>query len=742
MVQQRVLTVEDICRKLKPILGPKIDKIYFSYITSESRETKEEMAAMIHALYEKHFDNFLDADAVLSPPKNPADVNGDYPIGRVLYGKKELFPFALREHDMPRHVCISGMSGSGKTTLAFNVLEGLIAKDKPFLVFDWKKSFRPLLAKDQSLTCFTVGDSKLTNNFKININRPPKGVSPKEWITVICDLVAESFFVSYGVHKVLVEVMDEAFKEWGVYRGSEKYPTWNHFKWMLEERLEKAKNRESTWIESALRVATVLTFGDFGEVVNYRGESAVTVEDIMDRRVVFELNALGNIEKKFFCEFILMYIYKMRKARQNNVDHGFDYAILVDEAHNIFLKDKTNFVSESVTDMVYREMREYGVSLICLDQHISKLSDTVKGNSACHIAFQQQLPEDIDSISKIMHLYDQKELFSGLEVGVGVVKLSDRYTKPFFMKAPYSASRGERITREEIISRVKKFLSANEFLQNTDPSFNSKLVTGGKFDINELFKNVKLPHNLNLYAVRNERFDAEEREFFMKETLEETPMSETVYATIKRMLAEGHPIEIIEKEMESVYEPSEVVKAMNRIATDELYGAPDTEILPQEAPMKLRESLHEKNQPVVAVEITPEFENSLANKIYAQLKEKNERTVSNTPMVRDETPVEAKPKISGEKVKNNRPQVVKAKVYKKSLQSSDKLPRLSEDESKFVTFLENNPDHELTTVNLYKKIGLSPRKGNKVKGQLLDKNLLKVHEIRSERGWMKIVRLA
>ena len=29
--------------------------------------------------------------------------------------------------------------------------------------------------------------------------------------------------------------------------------------------------------------------------------------------------------------------------------------------------------------MIYRELREYGISLICLDQHISKLSDTVKG---------------------------------------------------------------------------------------------------------------------------------------------------------------------------------------------------------------------------------------------------------------------------------------------------------------------------------------------------------------------------
>ena len=82
-------------------------------------------------------------------------------------------------------------------------------------------------------------------------------------------------------------------------------------------------------------------------------------------------------------------------------------------------------------------MREYGISLICLDQHISKLSDTVKGNSACHIAFQQQLPQDIYNISSIMQLHQQRESFSQLPVGSAIVKLSDRYTYPLLVKTSF-----------------------------------------------------------------------------------------------------------------------------------------------------------------------------------------------------------------------------------------------------------------------------------------------------------------
>ena len=149
------------------------------------------------------------------------------------------------------------MSGSGKTTLAFGIVDAFNKVGKPYLIFDWKKSFRPLLKDDHSLILFTVGDEKVSNLFKTNINQPPRGVSPKEWINVLSDLLTECFFTSFGVHKVILETLDEAFKEWGIYNGSENYPTWNHIKWRLEEKLEKQQGREAGWLESALRIATV-----------------------------------------------------------------------------------------------------------------------------------------------------------------------------------------------------------------------------------------------------------------------------------------------------------------------------------------------------------------------------------------------------------------------------------------------------------------------------------------------------
>ncbi|MBN1644640.1 DUF87 domain-containing protein [Candidatus Woesearchaeota archaeon] len=463
----RALTVEEICKKLRPVMGKKADLLYLQYKLADEIEIKREIERAINALYEDKLNtSLIEEKILLPPPKNPLE--GEYELGKTWYAEKTYGAFKLRDHDMIRHICISGMSGSGKTNMAFIILEQLIKKKKPFIVFDWKKSFRPLLKLDKTMLCFTVGNPKASNLFRTNINEPPEGVDPKEWVGLLCDLITESFFASYGVHKILTETLDKAFRDFGVYKGSKNYPTW----WQIRDRLEQqeadtkgGKGRASEWLTSAIRIAYALTFGHFGEAINCKDKYVMKVEDLLDRRIIFELNSLNDAEKKFFCEYILTYIYKLKKACDIPRKQEFEIAILVDEAHNIFLKDKTRFVKESVTEMIYREVREYGISLICLDQHISKLSDVVAGNSACNIAFQQILPYDVDAISGLMHIRDNRNFFTLLPVGAALVKLSERHFTPFEIKVPLSDIKKEKISDAELAELMKKIVTGEKRLK-------------------------------------------------------------------------------------------------------------------------------------------------------------------------------------------------------------------------------------------------------------------------------------
>lgn len=626
-MQQKPLTPEEICNKLRPVFGKKIDEIYFQYTMANGREEREEIEHVLRTLYQKHLIQLLDKSVLLEPPK-PELLDGTYNLATVVYAEKQICPFTLREQDWPRHICITGMSGSGKTTFAFKIIESLSKHSKPYLIFDWKKSFRPILAEDKSLLIFTVGDPSTSNFFKTNINVPPKNVPPKEWINVLADLLTESFQASFGVHKIILETLDEAFKEWGIYHGSENFPTWNHIKWRLEEKLEKAKSREGGWIESALRIATVLTFGEFGKTLNYKGEKSIAVEDILDKKVIMELNSLGGIEKTIFCEFLLTYIYKLKKARQNEVSKFFDHAILVDEAHNIFLKKPTNFANETTTDMIYREMREYGTSLICLDQHISKISDTVKGNSACHIAFQQQLPQDIYDISELTQLKDQRHYFSSLPVGSAIVKLSERYNQPFQIKVPYSKNRENKITSEDIKARMESYMLGKTYEKET-----------------------KIKTKKTKQIEKTKETQKEEKPII--EPL--TEGQKLIYDYIKAHLEANIPLEqikeILEKSKEQGnYSSLDISRAINKIKQEE-----------------------------------------------------DKKTETKT---------------------------------------EQKEENLSKDEEKFIEFLKNNPNHNLATTKIYKEINLSARKGTATKKSLSDKGLIKIEEVKYEKGWKKIIRLA
>ena len=672
MTQSYKLTVEEICNKLRPVFGKKIDEVYFKYAMAENREEREEIEHLLNALYHKHLSQLLDKNILLEPPR--IELDGDYDLANIVYADKKTGVFNLREQDWVRHVCISGMSGSGKTTLAFHVIRNLIKKNKPFLIFDWKKSFRPLIKVDNEIMLFTVGNDSVSNSFKMNINEPPKGVSPKEWINVLCDLLAESFFASYGVHKIILETLDEAFQEWGVYKGSKNYPTWNHIKWRLEEKMSKTRGREAGWLESALRIASVLTFGEFGKTLNYKGDNKLDIKDLLNKKIIFELNSLGNIEKKFFCEFILTYIYKLKKAGQTRISNNFEHAILVDEAHNIFLKDKTHFVSESVTDMIYREMREYGISLICLDQHISKLSDTVAGNSACHIAFQQQLPQDIETISRLMQLNDRREFFSKLPVGSAIVKLSERYTNPFLVEVDEVDLRKEEVTNADIIGRMQYLFQVKELEAGEDEEFVKDLMQ------EHLLEDPKVKENIKIEEVRKPNH-----------SLYNGDLKEIMDLSFREDLTSGQKIlyEFIGEKVKDRWNLDEIEKFMEE-----------------------------------RKEIGEYTSNDISKAINFYLgKYTKDKNIDNN--------------VVTDKVRQNK------KIYKAEIPIKNTFnDGLSDEQRRFIAFLQANPEHELSTVELYRFIGLSARKGNKLKDELLGLRLIMIKEIKYNKGWKKIIRLA
>ena len=559
---QDLPSIEEMSKKLKPIMGTRIDRLYMNYSFAEELEKKREIARFIHALYIKYVDQAVLKNQILLEPPVKQALNGEYPIGKVYYAGQTLQTFNLRESDWQRHVCITGMSGSGKTTLSYQIIKNFITNQKPFIIMDWKKSFRPLMLIDPDMMLFTIGNSTTSNSFKVNINKPPQGVPPKEWISIISDVIIESFSASHGTAKILAETMDKAFRDFKVYQGSENYPTWYQIRDRLEEKENHARNkrRESEWLTSATRIAHMLTFGDYGECLNTKGAQEMTVQDLMNKRVIFELHSLNTAQKKFYCEYLMTYIYKMKK-NMNMTPDCFEHAIIVDEAHNIFLKDKPVYVKETITDMIYREMREYGESLIVLDQHISKLSEVVVGNSACVIAFQQTLPRDVATVSDMMQLKQHRDYFSMLEVGQAVVRLAERHNQAFMIKTPYIPLKKKNVSNEYVIQRMKKLMQermvAKAINSSTEDGINQEMHelkkiynnSGVQADTQEL-KKIYSQEPSGIQEARQEQLEKEEKTFLELISRKELTVSQA-YRQLGLSARKGNQIKkaLLEKQL-------------------------------------------------------------------------------------------------------------------------------------------------------------------------------------------------
>ena len=218
---------QEICQKLRPVKGDMIDKLWQAYLM-EDLSGKREIEQILELLYHQTFaSNFGEIkQSILYPPPREK-VRGEYPIGQVTYAENKLYPFGLREDDWIKHVLIVGASGSGKTNLCFQILKNFIYKNKPFLVFDWKRNYRDIVNEDygQEVKVFTVGRNIAP--FQFNPLIPPPGTSPKIWLKKLIEIIAHATFVGEGVMYLLQKGLDATYQEFGMYGKDpiQTYPT-------------------------------------------------------------------------------------------------------------------------------------------------------------------------------------------------------------------------------------------------------------------------------------------------------------------------------------------------------------------------------------------------------------------------------------------------------------------------------------------------------------------------------------
>lgn len=123
--------IRQLCKRLQPILGSSIEKVYLAW-QAEDEDGKKLLEKYLQQLTVKYLDHSLTAEETVLLPPSQQQAAGDYELGTVIYNDKPLYPFGLREDEWIQHVAVLGRSGAGKTNTGFLLLKRLKEKKKPF----------------------------------------------------------------------------------------------------------------------------------------------------------------------------------------------------------------------------------------------------------------------------------------------------------------------------------------------------------------------------------------------------------------------------------------------------------------------------------------------------------------------------------------------------------------------------------------------------------------------------------
>jgi len=443
--------VESLFRKLRPVLGKQADALWLAYNTQTDPRSRAEIVGILYSLASRYLDETYDRKLLLSLPEEEV-IDGEYRLGKVVYGEREYYPFGLREEEWLRHVGIFGTTGSGKTNCAFLLLWNLVRKGKPFLVFDWKRNYRDLLALDEfsGTKVYTIGRNVCPLCFNPLI--PPPGTNPRSWMKKLIEVMCHAYFLGEGVAFLLQKAIDRAYSDSGVYSGkAEEYPTFEDVLEILEGM--KVKGRRAQWMDSTMRTLGVLCFGEFGKVLNVR--KPYPLGSLLEENVILELDSLTNSDKTFFIESLLLWIHHYRLSEKYR--EVFKHAIFVEEAHHILLRKKQEVSgSEAITDIILREIRELGEAIVLIDQHPSLISMPALGNTYTTICFGLKHRADMSTISESLLLEREQVDFLGqLETGKAIVKLQGRFFKPFLVRFPLFPVKKGIVSDNDIRERMK-----------------------------------------------------------------------------------------------------------------------------------------------------------------------------------------------------------------------------------------------------------------------------------------------
>lgn len=414
------MDIESLAAKLRPLVPDEVAR-WMRIRESADPETAHLIEEQIRATARRLLGDTENQVLLSLPPLNL--VRGPINVGKIQYAG-ERGPAGISTSDVLQNLAIFGRSGAGKTNAVFHILKQLADQGVPFLFLDWKRTARhwaPTL-KPRPVT-YTAGRPIAPLVFNPFV--PPPALEPSTYIGILVDVLADAYDLGDGAISVLQDAINTCYSECNLAPTAAQ---------ILDGIHRKANTgRALGWTASASRALRSIDFAGLAS-----GER-VTQEELtrrfLEQSTIIELDGLSAASKQFLIPMLCLWVYYQQLASEQR--EQLKLVIVVEEAHHVLLREQRR-AKESVMSMLLRQCREIGIGMIVVDQHPHLISSAALGNTAVTLVMNLKDPADVAKAAGLCNIQDAgKSCFTMLPVGEAVVKLQERYRRPFLIRMPH-----------------------------------------------------------------------------------------------------------------------------------------------------------------------------------------------------------------------------------------------------------------------------------------------------------------
>lgn len=409
------MDINTIARKLEPLMPNEVRRWMRARELAEPTMRALIEKQLITTAYNRLGD-FRDRILLSLPPSKTA--KGSIHFGTIIYGEPK-WPFGLTPSEVMQNLAIYGRSGAGKTNVVFHILEQLASQKIPFLLLDWKRNGRELLARIEGrLDVYTPGRS--VSPLPFNPFIPPPEVEWKVFVRQAVDILGDAYTLGDGARSVVQKALSRcstAPTPRDVLRAIEEVP---------------GNERVRNWKVSAMRALETLAFSDVANVTDLTQSDLVRT--LLNQSTVIELDALDDNTKQFLIPVLCLWLFHAKLSTR--VRERLSLVVVIEEAHHVLYRSERRS-KETVMNKLLRQCREIGLGIIVVDQHPHLISSAAIGNTYTSVCLNLKDPADVRRAAALSQVPDvDKSCFSILRVGEGVVKLQDRWRRPFLVQFP------------------------------------------------------------------------------------------------------------------------------------------------------------------------------------------------------------------------------------------------------------------------------------------------------------------